>query len=60
MLERVVGKAGQFPVFRYHLGMAYLKAGNTVGAKQELQKAVDKVEGDYPGLAEARTTLATL
>ena len=60
VLERVVAKAGQFPVFRYHLGMAYLRAGNTVGAKQELQKAVDKVQGDYPGLAEARTTLAKL
>lgn len=60
VLERVVAKAGQFPVFRYHLGMAYLKAGNTVGAKQELQKAVDKVQGEYPGLAEARTTLAKL
>jgi len=60
VLERVVAKAGQFPVFRYHLGMAYLKAGNAVGAKQELTKAVDKVQGEYPGLAEARTTLATL
>ena len=60
VLERVVAKAGQFPVFRYHLGMAYLKGGNSVGARQELQKAVDKVQGDYPGLAEARTTLATL
>ncbi len=60
VLERVVAKAGQFPVFRYHLGMAYLRAGNTVGAKQELQKAVDKVQGEYPGLAEARTTLAKL
>jgi len=60
VLERVVAKAGQFPVFRYHLGMAYLKAGNAVGAKQELTKAVDKVQGEYPGLAEARSTLATL
>ncbi len=63
VLERVVAKAGQFPVFRYHLGMAYLKAGNAVGAKQQLKEAVvvDTANGgDYPGLAEARTTLATL
>ena len=62
VLERVVAKAGQFPVFRYHLGMAYLKAGNPVGAKQQLKEAVvvDKTNGDYPGLAEARTTLEKL
>jgi Flp pilus assembly protein TadD len=59
-LERVVAKAAQFPVFHYHLGMAYLKAGNAVGAKQELQKAVDSPQGDYPGIAEARATLAGL
>ncbi|MEO7385393.1 MAG: tetratricopeptide repeat protein [Gammaproteobacteria bacterium] len=60
VLERVVAKAGQFPVFRYHLGMAYLANGNRVGARQELRQAVDKVEGDYPGLAEARATLEKL
>lgn len=60
VLERVVGKAGQFPIFRYHLGMAYFAAGNTVGAKQELTQAVGTVEGDYPGLAEARATLEKL
>ena len=60
VLERVVAKAGQFPIFRYHLGMAYLAAGNTVGAKQELTQAVEKVEGDYPGLAEARAALEKL
>jgi tetratricopeptide (TPR) repeat protein len=60
VLERVVAKAGAFPIFRYHLGMAYLGAGNTVGAKQELTLATDKVQGDYPGLAEARATLEKL
>lgn len=59
-LERVVAQAGQFPIFRYHLGMAYLAAGNPVGAKQELTQAVEKAQGDYPGLAEARSTLAKL
>ncbi len=60
VLERVVAKAGQYPIFRYHLGMAYLANGNTVGAKQQLTEAVGKVEGDYPGLAEARATLEKL
>ena len=60
VLERVVAKAGQFPIFRYHLGMAYMGAGNPVGARQELRQAVDKAEGDYPGLAEARATLEKL
>jgi Tfp pilus assembly protein PilF len=60
VLERVVAKAGQFPVFRYHLGMAYLNAGNPVGAKQELEAAVKDVASDYPGIAEARRALAKL
>lgn len=60
ILERVVAKAGQFAVFRYHLGMAYLRAGNEVGARQQLVEAVEKANGDYPGLAEARATLEKL
>ncbi|MDH4021953.1 MAG: tetratricopeptide repeat protein [Gammaproteobacteria bacterium] len=59
VLERVVAKAGGFAIFRYHLGMAYFAAGNTVGAKQELTEALAK-EGDYPGRDEARATLAKL
>ena len=35
-------------------------AGNPVGAKQELRQAVEKAEGDYPGLSEARSTLEKL
>ncbi|MFZ1624728.1 MAG: tetratricopeptide repeat protein [Gammaproteobacteria bacterium] len=60
VLERVVAKAGQFPIFHYHLGMAYLAAGNTVGAKQELKRAVDEAQSDYPGLDEARAALKKL
>jgi tetratricopeptide (TPR) repeat protein len=60
VLERVVAYAGQIPVFRYHLGMAYLGAGNPVGAMQELREAVEKAQGDYPGLAEAQATLEKL
>ena len=60
LLERVVARAGQVPVFRYHLGMAYLGAGNRVGAKQQLREAVKDAQGDYPGVAEARAVLAKL
>ncbi len=60
VLERVVAKAGQYPIFHYHLGMAYLASGNTVGAKQELKRAVDEAQSDYPGLDEARAALKKL
>lgn len=60
MLERVVAKSAQFPVFHYHLGMAYLKAGNPVGAQQQLILAIGPTAQDYPGLAEARATLKEL
>ena len=60
VLERVVAKAGQFPVFRYHLGMDYLGAGNPVGAKQQLAEAVKDVKQPYPGLDVARAELAKL
>ena len=60
VLERVVAKAAQFPIFHYHLGMAYLATGNTVGAKQELKRAVDEAQSDYPGLDEARAQLKKL
>ncbi len=60
VLERVVAKAAQFPIFHYHLGMAYVATGNKVGAKQELKRAVDEAKSDYPGLEEARSTLKKL
>ncbi|MCB1597156.1 MAG: tetratricopeptide repeat protein, partial [Gammaproteobacteria bacterium] len=60
VLERVVAKADQYPIFHYHLGMAYLATGNTVGAKQELKRAVDEAQSDYPGLEEARAALKKL
>ena len=60
VLERVVATAAQFPIFHYHLGMAYVATGNKVGAKQELKRAVDDAKSDYPGLEEARSTLIKL
>lgn len=58
--ERAVAKAGQVPLLRYHLGMAYLANNNPEGAKQELQLAVGTAKQDFPGLAEARAALAKL
>jgi tetratricopeptide (TPR) repeat protein len=60
LLEQAVAKAPQVPVFRYHLGMAYVAAGNPVGAKQELEKALAAVSADTPWRAEVTTTLAKL
>lgn len=59
-LERAVAAVSGIPVLHYHLGMAYLGAGDKVGAKQELQKATGSANQDYPGIDEAREALATL
>lgn len=59
-LERAVAAAGQVPLLRYHLGMAYLANGNSVGAKQELSQAVADAKAMYPGIDEARETLKKL
>lgn len=57
-LERVVARA-DVPIFNYHLGMAYLAAGNEVSARQQLELAVT-AQTTYIGLDEARATLARL
>jgi len=59
-LERAAAGAGDIPAIRYHLGMAYLAAGNRDGARQALEKSLATQGADFPGLAEARATLAGL
>ena len=61
-LERAVAAVGQLPQLHYYLGMAYLKTGNSAGARQELQTAVDGAAAGNPftGLEEARQALAGL
>jgi tetratricopeptide (TPR) repeat protein len=59
-LERAVAGAGQVPVLRYHLGMAYLASDNPAGARQELQQALSLAKADFPGIEEARATLKRL
>ncbi len=59
-LERAVAGAGQVPLLRYHLGMAYLASNNTAGARQELELAVNSAKEEYPGLPVAKATLKQL
>ena len=59
LLERAAAGSGQSAQIHYHLGMAYLGINNKVGAKQALARAVAS-KSDYPGLDEARATLAGL
>lgn len=59
-LERAAAGASDVPAIHYHLGMAYLASGNRPGARQALAKAVAAPGADFPGLAEARETLAEL
>jgi tetratricopeptide (TPR) repeat protein len=59
-LEMAVGDGAELPQLRYHLGMAYLAAGNTEAAREELSRAVSPASADFPGIAEARAQLASL
>ena len=47
------------PTLRYHLGMAYLKAGRTAEAKKELQEALG-ISDEFPEAADAAKALSTL
>lgn len=58
VLEGVVKNAPKVPVFHYHLGMAYAKAGDTAKAKAALSKALE--QGNFAEAEEARKTLSTL
>lgn len=58
-LEQAVDKAPDSAQLQYHLGMAYLAAGESAKARRALDQAV--VDGaDYPGLQIARATLADM
>lgn len=58
VLEDVVNAAPKVPVFQYHLGMAYAKAGDKAKAKAALSKAVEL--GDFAEAEDARKALAGL
>lgn len=59
ILKRVVEKAPEVPVFRYHLGMAYFKKGDNDAARKHLNKAVTE-NAAYDGIEQARATLEGL
>lgn len=47
------------PVLQYHLGMIYLKKGESAKAREHLEKAV-QAKNDFIGLQEAKDALKTL
>jgi tetratricopeptide (TPR) repeat protein len=58
-LESSVEKNPNDPASHYHLGMAYVRAGDLEKGRKSLQRAVaSKIEFD--GIAEARKTLAQI
>lgn len=58
-IQLAATKAPDHPVVNYHLGLAYLKAGQTAEARTHLQKAV-AAQKPFPGLDEAKSVLAQL
>jgi tetratricopeptide (TPR) repeat protein len=59
LLQQAVDKAPDAPEFRYHLGMAQLKSGESQAAQQNLESAVN-ANKPFVGLEDARSTLAQL
>ena len=59
VLEQVVKRSPDQPVFNYHLGMAYYESGDHKQAAVYLAKAVDSGR-TFQGLGEAKTTLTQL
>ena len=62
-LERAVAEIGENPKLRYYLGMAYLGAGDKIGAEQQLEQAIevtDAAGGWFDGYDEAVAALGAL
>jgi cellulose synthase operon protein C len=59
LLRECVDKAPENPSYRYHLGMAQVRAGDLVNGKRSLEQAL-KLNSTFDGADEARKTLATL
>lgn len=60
LLEQAVGRAGQLPQLRYHLGMTYYKLDRLELARRELETALAGENPSFTGVDEARATLARL
>ncbi len=59
ILEKVVEKAGNVPIFQYHLGMSYYKTGNKDAARTHLNKSL-KSSKNFPGREEAEQVIKEL
>ena len=59
-LEQSVDTAGQVPVLRYHLGMAYKAAGKPAEAKEQLTQALANKDADFAGIEDAKAALDEL
>lgn len=59
-LERAVSMSPDNAILRYHLGMAYIGANNSVGARTELQSALRIGVKGFEGDAVARQALSEL
>ena len=58
-LKLSVEKEPNNPMFHYHLGLAYAKAGNGDGARQALTRALT-LKPDFSGAADAKSVLGSL
>jgi Tfp pilus assembly protein PilF len=58
-LQASVQKDPNNPLFHYHLGLAYMKAGNGAQARESLSRAL-ALKPDFSGASDARTVLASL
>ena len=54
--ERAVARAPGKATYRYHLGLAYARAGNTERARRALAQAL-ALGDDFPGAADAKNVL---
>jgi tetratricopeptide (TPR) repeat protein len=57
--ERSIEKDPKNAVYRYHLGLAYLKLGETGKAKAALEEAL-KLQPAFPGAEDAKKALASI
>ena len=59
IFQGIVKKEPQNPQYRYHLGIALASAGDSEGAKAELERAL-AINASFAEAADARRVLATL
>lgn len=58
--KAAVDKLGDAPILRYHLGMAYYKAGDLALAKEHLEVATQNKDARYDGFEEALKVIESI